>query len=200
MLSAEGYRIFKDSYKISPINKYRVSVNCYYVVIMGRYTIKRLAIGYFRVQEDFMALNGPIMIVEDDVDDTSLLREILGDFCIANELISFSNGVEALDYLHSGALLPALIISDINMPLMNGIEFRRKMYEHDGLRRKNIPFIILTTTAEPVTVSIAYKLHVQGFFEKKNSYEELRNQLTQIIGYWQCCLQPSSFAIAGRRI
>ncbi len=146
-----------------------------------------------------MALQGPIMIVEDDTDDMSLLQEILGNFGIENQLLSFGNGADAMEYLTSGAELPALIISDINMPKMNGIEFRRKVFDHETLRRKNIPFIILTTTAEPVTVSIAYKLQVQGFFEKKNTYNELKHQLTQIIGYWQCCLQPSSFAIAGRR-
>lgn len=146
-----------------------------------------------------MALNGPIMIVEDDADDQSLLQDILCACGVDNELIAFGNGADALDYLLSGAALPALIISDINMPKMNGIEFRRKLVDHEELRRKNIPFIILTTTAEPVTVSIAYKLNVQGFFEKKNSFEALKHQLTQIIGYWQCCLQPSSFSFASRK-
>jgi CheY-like chemotaxis protein len=151
------------------------------------------------VKEARMALVGPIMIVEDDADDQSLMHELLTEMGLANELISFANGVEALDYLTSGKEIPALIISDINMPLMNGIEFRRKLCDDEALRRKNIPFVFLTTTAEPVTVSIAYKLHVQGFFEKKNNYEALRHQLAQIIGYWACCLQPSSFVGAGKR-
>lgn len=147
-----------------------------------------------------MVFNGPIMIVEDDVDDQSLLQEILAEANIDREILSFSNGVEALDYLMSKSEPPALIISDINMPLMNGVELRRQIFEHEELRKKSIPFIFLTTTAEPVTVSIAYKLAVQGFFEKKSTYEELKNQLNCIISYWSSCLQPSSFAIASKKM
>jgi len=139
------------------------------------------------------------MIVEDDADDQSLLHEILSDSGIDNELISFPNGAEALEHLLNAAEVPSLIICDINMPLMNGVEFRRRIHDHEGLRKKCIPFVFLTTTAEPVTVSIAYKLNVQGFFEKKNTYEALRHQLHQIIGYWSNCLQPSSFASASKK-
>ncbi len=146
-----------------------------------------------------MAFNGPIVIVEDDADDQSLLHEILTESGIESEIISFPNGEEAFRFLISGSVTPALIISDINMPLMNGVELRRRIHEHDELRKKCIPFVFLTTTAEPVTVSIAYKMGVQGFFEKKTTYEALRHQLNHIIGYWSDCLQPSSFTALAKK-
>ena len=130
------------------------------------------------------------MIVEDDRDDQTFLYKALRELKIEHPIIMCHNGMEALDYFHSGETLPFVIISDINMPLLNGIQLRKKMNDDERFKRLHIPFVFLTTAGDPVSVSIAYKLNVQGFFEKCNTYEAFRDQLGQIISYWKNALYP----------
>ena len=138
-----------------------------------------------------MAKRGPILIVEDDPDDQELLRDIFGTLKVSNELVFFSNGMEALEYLYQTELQPFLILCDINMPVINGIELRKKISEDDYLRRKSIPFIFLSTSANPLVVKEAYNLTVQGFFQKQHSLTEATKELRMIVEYWRTCRHPN---------
>lgn len=140
-----------------------------------------------------MALNGPILLVEDDPDDQLLLRDIFDEMAIPNPLRFFQNGGEALAYLQTTAEQPFLILCDVNMPVMNGLEFRRRVCENEALRRKSIPFVFLTTHASESSVREAYDLTVQGFYEKTNSFEKLRDQLRLVVTYWKQCLHPNRY-------
>lgn len=135
--------------------------------------------------------NGPIIIIEDDTDDQEMVREALNDLKISNKLIFFNNSDKALYYLMDSEAPPFLILCDINMPLLNGLEFRRKIIEIDRMRKKTIPFIFLTTTSKPEAVEEAYNLMVQGFFQKPNSMKELKELLHAAINYWKICLHPN---------
>src|SRR5687768_5633472 len=117
-----------------------------------------------------MSKKGPIMLVEDDKDDQQLISEIIRQLKIENRITCFNNGKEALDHLLKGIDQPLLILCDINMPVMGGIELRKQITANETLRRKSIPFIFLTTTASPNSVKEAYDMSVQGFFEKSNQY------------------------------
>ena len=138
-----------------------------------------------------MSIKGPILSIEDDVDDQYLIRQIIRDLGVSNDLIFFNNGQEALGYLEVMTEQPFLILCDINMPLMDGVELRRRICDNEQLERKSIPFVYLTTTAEKNMVQDAYSLTVQGFFQKAVSYDGLRQQLQLIITYWQECLHPN---------
>ena len=138
----------------------------------------------------------PILIVEDDRDDQTFLQKALRELDVKHPVIFCHNGIEALSYLDTAEILPFLIISDINMPLMNGIQFRKKLIDDERLKKQHIPFVFLTTAGDPVSVSVAYKLSVQGFFEKKNTYIAFREQLNQIITYWEGSLYPRNVVVA----
>ena len=138
----------------------------------------------------------PILIVEDDRDDQTFLQKALRELDIENPVIFCHNGIEALSYLDTTEVLPFLIISDINMPMMNGIQFRKKLIDDERLKKQHIPFVFFTTAGDPVSVSVAYKLSVQGFFEKKNTYIAFREQLGQIITYWKASLYPRNLVAA----
>ena len=103
-----------------------------------------------------------------------------------------SNGKEALEYLHTTTEHPFLILCDINMPVMDGLEFRNAIEQDPFLKKKDIPFVYLTTTGNPLIVRKAYALTVQGFFQKKNNLDELRHCLKMIIEYWRGCLNPNT--------
>jgi CheY-like chemotaxis protein len=139
-----------------------------------------------------MPKSGPIIIVDDDSDDQDLMKDILIEMEVKNEVVFFENGKDALEYLQSTTRQPFIILCDINMPVMNGIEFRRQINKSEYLRRKSVPFIFLSTTASQVVVAEAYEMTVQGFFKKEQTIAGIRSMLRQIIDYWQVCRHPNS--------
>ena len=139
-----------------------------------------------------MSKKGPILLIDDDADECEVITETLRHLKIENALLCFNDGQEALDYLRSTIEQPFLILSDVNMPGMNGLELRRQIFNDEALRRKSIPFIFLTTSATPMAVNEAYEMSVQGFFEKPHSMAEIKSLIKEIYGYWQHCRHPNN--------
>lgn len=139
-----------------------------------------------------MSKRGPILLIEDDEDDQLLISQAIENLGIINPIRVFHNGQEALEYLEVTQEQPFLILCDINMPLLNGLEFRAQINQSEHLRRKSIPFIFLTTTASPEAIQEAYDESVQGFYEKAVSLAGLQQQIRLIVDYWQTCLHPNS--------
>ena len=134
----------------------------------------------------------PIVIVEDDVDDQFLLQKIFERIGVSSELIFFSNGKEALEYLTSTEKETFLILCDINMPIMNGLELRSRINGNKELQKKCIPFVFLSTAARPVDVIHAYELSVQGFFVKESTLTDMEEAMRTIITYWAKCKHPKT--------
>lgn len=132
-----------------------------------------------------MTKKGPIILIDDDTDECELISDALKQINVSNKLVCFGNGKEALDYLKTTPEQPFLILTDVNMPVMNGLELRQKIYENERLRQKSIPFIFLTTSAGAPAVKKAYEMSVQGFFEKGHSLDEIKKVLKEIYDYWQ---------------
>src|SRR4051812_39724292 len=126
----------------------------------------------------------PIILVEDDPDDQELLKHVFKYLRVKNELIIFNNGFEALDYLKTTTRSTFLILCDINLPLMDGIELRNSIEHDEELKRKCIPFVFLSTAATKYQVEKAYSLSVQGFFLKAMSLKEFENKIRIILEYW----------------
>ena len=139
-----------------------------------------------------MPNDGPIIIIEDDEDDRVFIASAIKQCGLENELKFFDNGKPALEYLYATTDRPFLIFCDINMPVMNGLELRRRINDDVFLRRKSIPFVFLTTTDNRQHVEEAYDLTIQGFFKKPNNLEELRHVTQEIVGYWLKCLHPNT--------
>ena len=140
-----------------------------------------------------MSKIGPIVVVEDDLDDQEMIKEAMQDLGIKNELIFFDRSLNAFGFLKSTNQQPFLILSDVNLPIQNGIEFKQQIDEDKQLRQKSIPFIFYSTAVDKNSVDTAYKdLTVQGFFKKKNKYEELKSDLKLIVDYWANCKHPNS--------
>lgn len=137
-----------------------------------------------------MLKTGPIVLVEDDRDDQEIIAEVFKSIQVMNPIAVFKNGQEALDYLKNTAEKPFLILCDINMPVMDGLQFRAAIEADASLKRKCIPFIFLSTTNNPTAVRKAYDLTIQGFFQKRNTIQELGSHLKMIVDYWDTCLQP----------
>lgn len=136
---------------------------------------------------------GPIIIIEDDMDDRFTLEEALKEANVYNELVFFDNGPDALIYLRGTPEQPFIILCDVNLPRQNGIEFKRELDNDPGLRAMAIPFIFYTTFVSQYAVNEAYKnMTVQGFFQKNNTHKELKDVVRIIIDYWRLCRQPEN--------
>lgn len=140
-----------------------------------------------------MDKGGPIIILEDDSDDQEILKDIFDKLGYSNEIVFFHNGDEALEYLNNTDNKPFLILSDINMPKLNGFEVRNKIFTNEQLQRKCIPYLFFTTGANKKSVIDAYALSVQGFFVKSTTIQGLENTIRKIVEYWQECIAPSQY-------
>lgn len=124
------------------------------------------------------------MIIEDDMDDIELLKQTFLILDYLHPVIFFSNGNDALNYLHNTTSPPVLIISDINMPKMNGFEIRDRINASPDLRTLDIPFVFLSTLLQKEMMVDASSLPHHSFFTKPYSMEEMRNTIETIVEYW----------------
>jgi CheY-like chemotaxis protein len=137
--------------------------------------------------------NGPIIIIEDDADDQEFLTEIFQKLNYQNKILFFFDGQEALDHINASHELPFLILSDINMPKLDGFALRQKLRTDSKLSNKCIPYLFFSTAANQKAVIDAYSQSVQGFFLKQSSMTELEKTISAIMEYWRRCAAPNDF-------
>ena len=140
-----------------------------------------------------MPKSGPIIVIEDDIDDQELLDEVFKLLNYPNQVIFFSDGYEALDFIEKTDVQPFLILSDINMPKINGFELRKEVLNNKKLNIKCIPYLFFTTGGNRKAVYDAYAMSAQGFFIKPSNMESLQNTIRKIVEYWKECFSPSQY-------
>jgi CheY-like chemotaxis protein len=140
-----------------------------------------------------MNKNGPVIIIEDDKDDELLLTDVFEKLDYPNELKFFRDGQSALDYLNETDVIPFLILSDINLPKLDGFELRNKVKMDAKLQLKCIPYLFFSTASSQKAVIDAYSLSVQGFFVKQTTMDELGKTIRVIMEYWKRCAAPNNF-------
>jgi CheY-like chemotaxis protein len=135
-----------------------------------------------------MDKNLVILIAEDDEDDRLLIQEAFTEFQVSHPIEFVGNGAELIDYLvRCGedpvtTRNPALIILDINMPKMNGLEALERVKTHPDLRP--IPVVMLTTSASPEHVTKSYQLGANSFLKKPTSYQRMMKLVEMIALAW----------------
>jgi len=138
-----------------------------------------------------MAKHGPIVLIEDDTDDKQVFEMMLKDIGVKNPLKWFRNTKEGTEYLNETDEKPFLLFCDINLPGDNGLQFKKSIDENKVIRRKSIPFIFYSTSAQQSTVNEAYlELTIQGFFQKEGDYNENKENIKCIVHYWMRCRHP----------
>lgn len=140
-----------------------------------------------------MNIDGPIIVIEDDLEDQFLIGETFKNLAYNNEVLFFDDGIKAMEYLDKTDARPLLILSDINMPKMNGPEIRDVVHNHEQQNVKCIPYLFFTTGANQKLVIDAYSTSVQGFFKKPTSFDDFERTIRTIVDYWRECISPSEF-------
>jgi CheY-like chemotaxis protein len=132
-----------------------------------------------------------ILLVEDDEVDIMNVQRAFRKNNINNPLFIARNGLEALEMLHSQQIpKPHVIILDINMPKMNGLEFLQAMRAEENLKR--ISVFVMTTSNEDSDKLNAYNLNVAGYILKPLSFEKFLNSMATLNSYWKLCERPSN--------
>jgi CheY-like chemotaxis protein len=124
-----------------------------------------------------------VLLVEDDPGDVLLIREAFEDHKLGNTLSVVGDGVEALEYLrrqgpHAAATRPDLVLLDLNLPRMNGVEVLREIKEDPELRA--IPVVILTTSEADEDILRSYELHANAYITKPVDFDRFRHIVHQI--------------------
>ena len=130
-----------------------------------------------------MRSQDPILLVEDDRVDAMTVMRALAEINVSNQLEIVSNGEQALEFLRDEKNgNPALILLDLNMPRMNGIEFLRIAKQDNQLRK--IPVIVLTTSKEERDRAECFKMSVAGYMVKPIDYQQFVEMIRAINLYW----------------
>ena len=131
-----------------------------------------------------------ILLVEDDKIDVMNVRRAFERNKIANPMFVASNGLEALELLRSGTipLKNRLVLLDINMPKMNGIEFLRELRADAELRPTCV--VVLTTSNEERDRVEAYKLNVAGYLLKPVTFASFVELMAALDKYWTLVEMP----------
>ncbi|MBI5471043.1 MAG: response regulator [Ignavibacteriae bacterium] len=130
-----------------------------------------------------MRSNETILLVEDDAVDAMTVKRALRDINVTNKLIVRGNGEEALEFLRQEDVeRPCIIILDLNMPKMNGIEFLRVIKADETLRR--IPVVVLTTSKGEQDRFESFDLSAAGYMLKPVEYPQFVEVVKNINLYW----------------
>lgn len=128
-----------------------------------------------------------VLLVEDNEGDIELTKIAFKRSGVSGQLIMVHDGKEAIDYLykrgeHAGAIMPDLILVDLNMPRMGGKEFLDVVKNDDAL--KTIPVIMLTSSQAPEEIEECYKRHANCYILKPSGLDKLSDMLRQLESFW----------------
>ena len=136
-----------------------------------------------------------ILLVEDDEVDVMNVKRAFKKYKITNPLYIAGNGIEALEMLRSqnnqSPIIPEtrrLVLLDLNMPKMNGLEFLHEIRNDDNLKRT--PVIVLTTSDEDKDRIEAYNLNVAGYILKPVTFANFADVMITLNKYWTLCEMP----------
>jgi two-component system, response regulator len=131
-----------------------------------------------------------ILLVEDNPSDIGLTRRALAKSHIANELEVAEDGQDALDYLYGGGAhtgrditqLPALVLLDLKLPRVDGLEVLRRIRSETLTRR--LPVVILTSSKEEQDLATSYDLGVNSYIRKPVDFVQFAQAIEQLGLYW----------------
>ncbi|MBQ0786223.1 MULTISPECIES: response regulator [unclassified Lacinutrix] len=123
-----------------------------------------------------------ILLIEDDMIEVMKLNRTISTLKLDHKIIEANNGEEALEILEQKDNLPDIILLDLNMPKINGIEFLNILKKDSVL--KYIPTIILSTSNNQKDLLECYKTGVAGYVIKPLKYEDYVSKIEKLLAYW----------------
>lgn len=125
-----------------------------------------------------------ILLIEDDAIEVMKFNRVLSTLDVKHKIVEANNGEEALAILEVKEVIPDIIILDLNMPKINGIEFLTILKADPYL--KYIPAIILTTSNNRKDVLECYRIGIAGYLLKPLKYDDYIDRIKRLLEYWSC--------------
>ena len=136
-----------------------------------------------------------VLLAEDNAKDVELTLEALGEHRLVNEVVVARDGAEAWDYLTRKGMYatreagnPAVVLLDLKMPKMDGLEVLRKMRADESLR--SVPVVMLTSSREERDVVESYELGVNAYVVKPVAFEDFMTAVRNVGLFWAVLNQP----------
>ena len=123
-----------------------------------------------------------ILLIEDDMIEVMKFNRTISSLKLNHKITEANNGEDALTILQRKDELPDIILLDLNMPKISGIEFLTILKKDDIL--KYIPTIILTTSSNQKDLLECYKIGISGYILKPLKYEEYTTKIEKLLSYW----------------
>ena len=123
-----------------------------------------------------------ILLIEDDMIEVMKLKRASGSLNLDHNITEANNGEEALNILQDKDHLPHIILLDLNMPKINGIEFLKILKTDEQLRY--IPTVVLTTSSNQRDLLECYKVGIAGYVLKPLKYEDYVSKIEKLLSYW----------------
>lgn len=142
--------------------------------------------------------DGPLLLVEDNLDDVELTLRALRKHNIKNEVVVVHDGVEALDYLFGAgtyagrdtSVMPTVILLDLKLPRLDGLEVLKTMRTDE--RTKLLPVVVLTASSEEQDIISSYELGANSYVRKPVDFTQFANAVRQLGLYWLLLNEPAS--------
>ena len=136
-----------------------------------------------------------ILLAEDNPKDVELTLTALDEHNLANEVVVVNDGAEALDYLYRRGKYamradndPAVVLLDLKMPKVDGLEVLRTIKKDDNL--KTIPLVILTSSREEKDLVESYKLGVNAYVVKPVNFQQFIEAVKELGAFWAVVNEP----------
>jgi len=123
-----------------------------------------------------------ILLIEDDVIEVMKFSRVINSLAKKHQFVEANNGEEALSILKLQSVSPDIILLDLNMPKLNGIEFLKILKNDEFL--KHIPCVVFTTSSNPNYILECFRIGIAGYIIKPLKYEEYFVKIQQTLDYW----------------
>ncbi len=137
-----------------------------------------------------------VLLAEDSDDDAEMTMDALNDYHLGNRIVRVRDGQETLDYLfckgaYSGRSngMPKLVLLDLNMPRVDGLEVLRQV--RDDPTTVSVPIVLLTSSAEERDLHRAYQLHVNSYIVKPVDFDQFVAAVREVGLYWLVLNRPT---------
>ena len=123
-----------------------------------------------------------ILLIEDDTIELMKLNRAMLSLNMNHKVTEVNNGEDALELLLNEEYYPDIILLDLNMPKINGIEFLSILKTNESL--KFIPIIILTTSSNKKDLLECYNIGIAGYIQKPLKYQDYISKINILLSYW----------------
>jgi two-component system response regulator len=129
-----------------------------------------------------------ILLVEDNPNDAELTTRALKQRNLANQLHVCRDGAEALDYIATASAVPKVILLDLKLPKVDGLEVLRKLKSDE--RTRSIPVVVLTSSREEPDIERAYALGANSYIVKPVDFDAFARAVSDVGLYWLLLNHP----------